>query len=149
MIYQCDLCPNSYKQPRALKLHNDYTHLGLKLFSCKLCEKSFSDPTPLSQHVKTVHTKAGYHKCNECNKIFSHEPKLNAHIYRSHKNKAEKQTCKYCHALVDKYHMKSHIQTHIDKENKTHNLCFLFYLCDKKQKLNNVCIQSFNFSISF
>ena len=69
--------------------------------------------------MKSYHVKQGTFKCTECEKIFTNEIKLKNHKWR-HSTANDKVKCNYCNALVHKYSIKEHKQSHVNVDNGTY-----------------------------
>lgn len=98
--FKCDLCPNSYKRPYALKVHKKKKHdIGtiivaprVKKFACDQCGAKFYANTLLQAHVRK-HTGEKPHECTICGKGFVYINYLKKHML-CHGEKRFK--CKHC-----------------------------------------------------
>ena len=53
--YQCETCGKKFIEPKFLRDHVKFIHLGLKDYKCDLCDAAYGDGNVLRRHKKRVH----------------------------------------------------------------------------------------------
>lgn len=144
--YKCNLCPKSFTQSYALKLHLD-VHNKVR-FNCDLCGASFCGKPTLKKHIakcdgenqnsklaKDQQNAKEKYKCvaDGCDRQFSSRKCLKVHLEKIHDKQFEhfETTCLECLAVFDNVGDYSiHVKTH--SCNYVCDLCKLRFRTEEK-----------------
>lgn len=85
--YACSMCPKTYNQSSALKVHIR-SHTNEKNYVCETCNKAFTNSSDLNKH-KRVHDPNLKFKCDQCEHTFAQRVNLKNHIARHHLKEKE------------------------------------------------------------
>lgn len=89
----CDRCCKTFRDRRALKLHNTSVHKNKRSFLCNSCGHQASDRNALKTHVRT-HTGEKPFKCEKCDYSTSDHNSLRRHKMRHSGERPYK--CPFC-----------------------------------------------------
>jgi len=103
--YACRKCSKSFKDPAALRRHEN-THKKVS-FRCSECQRSFSRKATLKQHLRT-HANVKL-TCAFCPKQYGYRQSLQKHVKKAHHEKCF--SCQKCKKL------------YISKKHFTHHSC--------------------------
>lgn len=103
----CDLCPQSFRQKRFLKIHLRNFHMKLRPFACKVCEFKTFFKKSFRRHLYCHGSKT---ECKICHKLVSN---LEQHLKSRHVKKFACNICEY--RTADKRTFENHKQAHKGK----------------------------------
>ena len=95
MLFQCELCPKSFRLKKHLKSHKKSHSDFANGFKCNICLKVFSsNRTSLSSHMNEAHNTVRFYKCEFCNFSSPRNSTVKIHQGAFHEN--VKFSCPRC-----------------------------------------------------
>ncbi len=117
----CPVCKHEYARtylPKHMLSHNEK---GTPTFSCSDCDYKSTEKGNLKRHVRYRHTEREKQACSICQKRVLN---LDLHLKRKHSGKAETISCRMCDKILDKEHLKRHLEAvHYGRKTEKCPLC--------------------------
>jgi KRAB domain-containing zinc finger protein len=101
-LCQCDLCPKTFTNSKALSIHKLSVHRA-RSFICKWCDKGFATKNYLERHEET-HVNSFPCVCDLCGKSHKTRRLLMNHMRKKHVT-VEKFVCDKCSYACNKEHL--------------------------------------------